>query len=212
MSALATLPVVATGPRTAEGKAASSQNATTHGLTSGRAVLAHEDHSAFDRLFAQYREEFDPQTPHEEFVVRQMVDARWRLDRARNIENAAMDIMILGDACDDTPEHRIAKALLAKDGDALNRLRRYAESLERSYYRAHRELLQRRKEEAAIHTRHAQAEKKSAQAQFKAAEATLLEYLNAPLPSSPSPRANSDARSAKNDERPAKNNARGALL
>lgn len=211
MSAPATLPVVATGPRTAEGKAASSQNATTHGLTSGRAVVAHEDRSAFDRLFAQYCEEFDPQTPHEEFVVRRMVDARWRLDRARNIENAAMDIMILGDASDDTPEHRIAQALLAKDGDALNRLQRYAESLERSYYRAHRELLQRRKEEAAVHAQHAQAEKKTAQAQFKAAEATLLEYLNAPLPS-PSPRANREDRGAKNDERAAKNNARGALL
>ena len=41
---------LSTGPRTPDGKAASSPNATKHGLSSAFRVLAHEDQEEFDRF------------------------------------------------------------------------------------------------------------------------------------------------------------------
>jgi len=168
---------VSSGPRTAEGQAISSQNATSHGLSSPRAVLAHESQPEFNRLSTDVQNEFQPETPHEEFLVSQMVAARWKLQRAGNIETAIFEEMMLGDETNSprTPEARMAKAMLDRGGDALNRIQRYIAALERSYYKAHRELLQGRKLQNEI-------QRKAATAEFKAQEAELLAYLNAPVP------------------------------
>jgi len=167
----------ATGPRTAEGKAISSQNATSHGLSSPRAVLAHESQAEFNRLSADIQNEFQPGTPHEDFLVSQMLDARWKLQRAKAIENAIFEQMMLGDETNPphTPEGRMANAMLERGSDALNRIQRYIAALERSYYKAHRELLQGRKVQNEI-------QRKAAATEFKAQEAELLAYLNAPAP------------------------------
>ena len=75
-----------TGPRTPEGKAASSTNATSHGLNAADPVLPHEDRSQFTLLRERYHSEFAPVTAHEEFLVTQMAGARWKLDRVERIE------------------------------------------------------------------------------------------------------------------------------
>ena len=49
-----------TGPKTPEGKAASSRNATRHGLTGVFHVLPHEDPAEFEQLAAAVRDEFRP--------------------------------------------------------------------------------------------------------------------------------------------------------
>jgi len=79
---------LSTGPRTPEGKAASSPNAKTHGLGAADPVLPHEDRNQFNSLLEQYKSDFEPVTAHEEFLVSQMAGARWKLDRAERIETA----------------------------------------------------------------------------------------------------------------------------
>lgn len=131
---------LSTGPRTAKGKAASSRNAVSHGLNSVDPVLLHEDRARFAALIAEYEEEFAPVGVHEQFLVRQMADCRWRLDRAHRIENAIYDQTLLEGVEPDSPEQRMAAALLAKPGDALGRIQRYISAIERSYYKALSEL------------------------------------------------------------------------
>src|ERR1051326_4420665 len=77
-----------TGPRTPEGKEISNANAKTHGFSAADPVLPHEDRSQFDALVERYESEFAPTTAHEEFLLRQMVGARWKLDRLERIEIA----------------------------------------------------------------------------------------------------------------------------
>jgi hypothetical protein len=156
-----------TGARTPEGKAAIAANARTHGLTSVFAVLPHEDQSEFDRMLESYRKEFNPQTEHASFLVQQLTESRWRLERIRRLEAIAFEYLALEDdpapgqhssqetpdlratkagsplsAWATTPDARIVARMAAKTGDPLPLLNRYAVDAERSYYRAHRELSQ----------------------------------------------------------------------
>src|ERR1700692_324555 len=77
-----------TGPRTPDGKAASSRNSRTHGFCAVDPVLPHEDRNQFNALLERYQSDFQPTTAHEDFLVHQMAGARWKLDRAGRIENA----------------------------------------------------------------------------------------------------------------------------
>ena len=52
--------VQSTGPITPEGKAASSRNATRHGLSGHFSVLPHESAEEFDGLAARLGAEFNP--------------------------------------------------------------------------------------------------------------------------------------------------------
>jgi len=142
---------LSTGPKTPEGKAAAARNALMHGLSGAFRVLANEDQSAFDRLLANLRTEFAPSTEHESFLVEQMAQSRWRLARIRRIEGAVLDQMLEGGVHPD-PDRRVAARLLLGGGEsALNNLHRYASAAERSYYKAHKELMAARATRVAVH-------------------------------------------------------------
>src|SRR5205823_11280261 len=85
---------LSTGPRTPEGRIASSQNSACHGLTSEFAVLSHENAAEFDDLSKQAMQEFQPSGMHEEFLVRRMLEARWRAARCQRLEHAAFELML----------------------------------------------------------------------------------------------------------------------
>src|ERR1051326_2317766 len=138
---------LSTGPRSADGKAASSGNAITHGLSAADPVLPNEDRNQFNALLQHYQSDFAPETAHEEFLVGQMAAARWKLDRAERIENAML--AALESPCDPaTNEAVMAQAFLEKDtGNGFARLDRYRGSLERTYRRCARELRATRKEQ-----------------------------------------------------------------
>ncbi len=108
-------------------------------------VLRHEDQSAFDRLLESYNSEFNPTTTHEEFLVDQLAQSRWRLDRARTLEALALDQIAAAAESDETnPNCRILAHL---GPNALTTLNRWATAAEKSYYRAHRELTHARSRE-----------------------------------------------------------------
>src|ERR1700737_3361409 len=79
---------LSTGPTTPEGKAASSRNATSHGLSAAYPVLPHAARTQFGALVERYKPDFSPATAHEEFLVAQMAGARWKLDRGERIETS----------------------------------------------------------------------------------------------------------------------------
>jgi hypothetical protein len=75
-----------TGPRTPEGKAASSRNALTHGLAASRTVLPGENTRDFQTLLSGLVKEFRPATELQRSLVRQLADAEWRLRRVPDFE------------------------------------------------------------------------------------------------------------------------------
>jgi len=162
-----------TGPHTPEGKAASSQNHKTHGLSAADLVLPHEDRTQFNGLLQRYQSDFTPTTAHEEFLVSQMAGARWKLDRVERIEVAMFAAL---ESPDDpaTTEALMAQAFIDKDtGNGFARLDRYRASLDRTYHRCARDLRATRKE---------QNEANSTELAEKKVEKLLKRMMDAPPP------------------------------
>ena len=126
----------ATGPITPEGKAISSQNATTHGLTSqtpGRGTTEYE------RVRAAFRREFNPQSEHRKFLVDMMASAKWRMDRIDRIEAAALDLLFGDTPAEPTLYHKLAEGM----GDPAlipDKLLRHRNAADRQYRKAYQEL------------------------------------------------------------------------
>ena len=156
-----------TGPRTPEGKAASSQNAKTNGFNAADPVLPNEDRNEFNALLQQYKSEIAPGTAHEEFLVSQMTGARWKLDRLERMEVAMLA------ALEDPSEAFMNKETAA----SFARLERYRATLERTYHRSARELRAIRKEQNEPKSTQ-MAEKKFG----KLFEMLLKQQVNGPLP------------------------------
>lgn len=115
-----------TGPATEAGRARSAKNATTHGLTTSGALLESEDAEAYARHMEAYRANHMPQNEQQAFFVTQLAEAAWRLRRVRKFENGILN----------------ADPTLASDNtlDKVCKLNRYEAAIERSYYRAFREI------------------------------------------------------------------------
>lgn len=77
---------LSTGPRTAEGRAVSSQNALRHGILSDRATSASEDTELYQALLAGLRNEFGPRSPLETLLVERLANLFWRERRLAGTE------------------------------------------------------------------------------------------------------------------------------
>jgi hypothetical protein len=77
-----------TGPRTEAGKQRVSQNALKHGLLAQQAVLPGEDIHEYDGYIRSLEQKFQPADFLEFSLIRQMVDAEWRLRRLTRIETS----------------------------------------------------------------------------------------------------------------------------
>ena len=80
-----------TGPKSPEGKAAASQNALRHGLTSSQLILFEERQEDFDRFAAELRTAHAPADAVEDGLVERIVMAQWRLRRVWRAETAALN-------------------------------------------------------------------------------------------------------------------------
>ena len=80
-----------TGPKTPQGKAVAAQNALKHGLTANRNVVITENQAEFDLHRDALMEELDPQTMTESILAARIVSLSWRLQRAVNIQDQAID-------------------------------------------------------------------------------------------------------------------------
>jgi hypothetical protein len=82
---------LSTGPRTPEGKAASSRNALKFGLTSKQVLLPHEDPAEFDALESTLLEQIQPADDGERLLVNDIAVARWKIRRIELARAAWMD-------------------------------------------------------------------------------------------------------------------------
>ena len=155
-----------TGPRTPEGKAASSRNGLTHGLSGDKHfILEGEDPEAFLSLLQDLHDHFRPVGDSEELVVQRIAAAQWRLDRAFALETGIYreESTILTridrnkreyhelciskgqkDASPDPhePDDLLARAFMegGKGPDNFTRLARYETAIERSIERGMKHL------------------------------------------------------------------------
>jgi len=138
-----------TGPKTPEGKAAVSQNALKHGLTAQQAVLSGEDKDEFEATRQSFEDELKPVGPLQTFLVEQIVMAAWRLARLRTLESGLFQLRLADDAKNIERDYerlsqraRLAYLFLrdVRGPNALATLGRYEARVERSFYRALREL------------------------------------------------------------------------
>ena len=75
-----------TGPRTAEGKTASSRNGLKHGLCADKHILLDEDREEFLLLLKDLYDRFRPVGLGEEKLVQRIAADQWRLDRTIPME------------------------------------------------------------------------------------------------------------------------------
>ena len=80
-----------TGPRTEAGKAASSQNATRHGLTAMHPVVTETDRPEFEALQAHLRFSLAPTGFLQELTYSRILISAWNMQRVLKLENALLD-------------------------------------------------------------------------------------------------------------------------
>jgi hypothetical protein len=116
-----------TGPRTAEGKARSRMNATTHGLSAEQFVLPTEDATMFHEHVARWMDDWRPPTETRRFLVERAAVSAWRLGRCARVESGRLSdranaALAKWDESRSIEADR-AESLLARDpGAAIDRL------------------------------------------------------------------------------------------
>src|ERR1700733_13654394 len=119
-------------PPTIESKSSSSDNATTHGGTSQKLIVAGERQEDFANLFSSLLAEYSPETPSARLLVEDFAHAQWFLWRRIRAQNSA--------------EHALYEAepdpALWPDASfhRLTNMERYRTTAERAFQRALRNL------------------------------------------------------------------------
>jgi hypothetical protein len=151
------------GPISAEGKAASSRNAVSHGFRSTKwFVQNNEDQAQLDALIADFTTEYQPAGPTETALVRDLAHSHFSLERIWAMQIAGLDFQVDEqrpqieenfDHLDEPTRLFLAFNTLAKEGPGLALLNRYQVSYDRAFHRARKALLEtqaaRRAREAA---------------------------------------------------------------
>jgi hypothetical protein len=135
-----------TGPRTPEGKAISSHNATRHGLTGRVVVLPFEDLNVYNAFCKELMADLAPETPLERQYAQTFCDTQWRLNRARSYEDGMLALghfELSGSIGTDHPE-TLAALTAAKtfreNSKAFVNLSLYEQRLQRAQKEALRQL------------------------------------------------------------------------
>ncbi|MCU1232418.1 MAG: hypothetical protein JWP63_385 [Candidatus Solibacter sp.] len=125
-----------TGPRSAEGKAASSRNSLKLGLTAKSLIIAGEDPAELDQLTAKYMDEFEPADVIEEQLVHTLVRAVWMQNRCDRIEAAYLNARVA--ALPEGTEHPLGVAVIedASHGDVLTKIFRRRQAAQREWTRS----------------------------------------------------------------------------
>jgi hypothetical protein len=120
-----------TGPITEQGKARSSQNHLSHGLSSREFVLLPGEQAGFDEFMAALRDAVQPAGALEFDLFTQLAHASWKLRRCRRAEVRIYD----ESACPD-----LDPALVPETEARLRSIQIYAQRAERTYHKALKEL------------------------------------------------------------------------
>jgi hypothetical protein len=118
-----------TGPRTPEGRAVSSQNARTHGLTASDLIVAPDEREEFEELLNAYTTEVQPQGRLQQTFFDALVEAAWNLIRIRRAEAKLCANIPCLDLLDDEVIQK-----------KLERLARHKTRIERTFHHSLKEL------------------------------------------------------------------------
>jgi hypothetical protein len=139
-----------TGPRSTAGKAASRFNALKHGIYAVHQIMFDEKAEDLAELAAEYHEHHSPANPNERLLVDTLVHNEWRLRRIRRVEAdlwyRAYNTFVVKNI--EVTLKCTSGDAFATDSSTFERLQRIANSCERIYHRALKEL-QRLQSEAA---------------------------------------------------------------
>jgi hypothetical protein len=129
-----------TGPRSAEGKSVSRFNALKHGRDAESLVVPGEDPEALAELTTEYYEQLQPEGPLERYYVDSMIHSDWLRRRLRRSEAELYRVLAEGDQS----ENPLGSAWQrdAAGPNALTKLFRQLNTLDRNYHRAIAELRQ----------------------------------------------------------------------
>jgi hypothetical protein len=133
-----------TGPVTEAGKNTVRTNALTHGLTSRLLILPGEDQADFDSLRATTLTHYQPAAGRESDLTEQLVQADWRLRRARRTEDALLN-KLMTELMKTDPDLSVEDACASVFTTAPHSVQwrlfmRYLTAAERTYVRLQREL------------------------------------------------------------------------
>jgi hypothetical protein len=132
-----------TGPTSAEGKARSSQNAVTHGLSARATVVLDESVEEFDAFAQAIRDDIRPAGPMEDVLVDRIVHLSWKLRRIPKVEAELLvdpdpSVMVDLDQAD-----RIAHVMtrdLREQDSTMRKIQEYELRMDRSLQATLREL------------------------------------------------------------------------
>jgi hypothetical protein len=102
---------LSTGPRTSAGKKRSSLNAVRHGLTGQIIVHTREDQEAFTKHCDGIREALAPEGVLEIDLAQAIAEDRWRLNRARALENSIFALGQIDHVPEDSDDPDVDAAL-----------------------------------------------------------------------------------------------------
>ena len=127
-----------TGPRSVEGKAASSKNALKLGLYAQTLLLPGEDPEQLLALSRDYTARFSPQTPIEQLFLDQLVFADWLQRRYRRIEAQFYQARVAALPEGTDPEDALTQVFMqdAEGPRILDKICRRLDAAGRQYQRA----------------------------------------------------------------------------
>jgi hypothetical protein len=129
-----------TGPRSAEGKAASRFNALKTGIDAKAQVIPGEDPDQLETLVAEYQERFSTATPERRLLVDTLVNSEWLLRRLNCAEAEFWQYEAQRTKSSyDSNKHPIGRVLYFGDR-VFDRLQRRVDAINRNYHRALKEL------------------------------------------------------------------------
>ena len=133
------------GPRTEEGKASSRMNALRHGIDARLVVIPGEDPEELVDLARDYRHQFRPNGPEQEFLVETLVNADWLRRRYMRLEAEITNQALV----EMEPCANPLGALYLSDSPAaraLDRVRRHYDAAQRAWLTAYKHLEQLRRQ------------------------------------------------------------------
>lgn len=136
------------GPKSAETRAISSQNALKHGFTSCHTtVLKCEDEDEFQDTIDKHYVTYRPATTAQENLVDEMISARWRIRRVRIAETQLLDLEMLRNQAaveklytEPGPGAHLAEAFRTLMNHTFSLISRYESRLLRLHAHAYRTL------------------------------------------------------------------------
>ena len=160
-----------TGPRSPEGKRASSQNSTTHGCTSSAAIVPGENEQDWLELKQAWLDEHQPESFTFLEDVLRAAEAEWTLNR--NVREYNRVVQALYTAQSDP------MLWTEEQHQKLERFTRYRTTAERRFYRARTTVYQTRKDRQLAEYRQDSLELKRSQLEARSTRAAQKEKTSA---------------------------------